>query len=152
MIITISPFQKYCEICPSHRIKIFICSSVGTDLNEVLSYTPGSLVNRGVCLTGNFNFLHNFPPTKINLKRKLSLISFFDLQPYKRLNIKQTSDENIEKYQLRAYQSILFQNLKINIIRVVWQRIRRVTIEILAVKRLRFTCLINNQRKIKIPC
>ena len=52
-------------------------------------------------------------------------------------NIKQTSDENIEKFQLTDYQLIQYQILKINIIRFVWQTVERITYEILEVKGLK---------------
>ena len=52
-------------------------------------------------------------------------------------NIKQTSDENKEKYQLGDYKLMQYQILHANITRTVWQTIRRITNEILGVKRLR---------------
>ena len=54
-------------------------------------------------------------------------------------NIKQTSDENKEKYQLVNYKLIRYQILHTNITRTVWQTVRRITIEILGVKGLRVT-------------
>ena len=51
-------------------------------------------------------------------------------------NIKQTSDENKEKYQSGDYQLIQKQILQINIIRFVWQTERRITNEIWGVKGL----------------
>ena len=51
-------------------------------------------------------------------------------------NIKQTSDENKEKYQLGDYKIIQYQILHINITRTVWEIVRRITNEILRVKGL----------------
>ena len=51
-------------------------------------------------------------------------------------NIKQTSDENIEKYQLGDYKLIQYQILQTNITRTVWQTVRRITNKILGVKGL----------------
>ena len=52
-------------------------------------------------------------------------------------NIKQTSDENIEKYQLGDYKLIQYQILQTDIMWTVWQTVRRITNEILGVKWLR---------------
>ena len=52
-------------------------------------------------------------------------------------NIKQTSDENKEKYQLEDYWLIQYQIPKTNITRTVWQTVRRIINEILGVKGLR---------------
>ena len=52
-------------------------------------------------------------------------------------NIKETSDEIKEKYQLGDYKLIQYQILQTNIIRTVWQTVRRITNEILGVKGLR---------------
>ena len=56
-------------------------------------------------------------------------------------NIKQTSDENKEKYWLGDYWLIKYQILKSNITRIMWQTVRRIiqviiTNEILEVKGL----------------
>ena len=51
-------------------------------------------------------------------------------------NIKQTSDENKEKYQLGDYKIIQYQILQTNITRTVWEIVRRITNEILRVKGL----------------
>ena len=51
-------------------------------------------------------------------------------------NIKQTSDENKEKYQLGDYKIIQYQILQTNIPRTVWEIVRRITNEILVVKEL----------------
>ena len=51
-------------------------------------------------------------------------------------NIKQTSNENKEKYQLGNYKLIPYQILQTNITRTVWQTVRRITNEILGVKGL----------------
>ena len=51
----------------------------------------------------------------------------------------QTSDENKEKYQLWEYQLIRYQILQTNIMRIVWQTVRRITNEILGVKGLNNT-------------
>ena len=57
------------------------------------------------------------------------------ISPY---NIKQTSDENKEKYQLGDYKLIQYQFLQTNITITVWQTVRRITNEILEVKELIF--------------
>ena len=49
-------------------------------------------------------------------------------------NIKQTSDENKEKYKLADYQLIQNQILQTHIIRIVLQTVRRIINEILRVK------------------
>ena len=49
-------------------------------------------------------------------------------------NIKQTSDENKEKYQLGDYQLIQYQILQNNNKRIIWQTVRRIANEILGVK------------------
>ena len=51
-------------------------------------------------------------------------------------NIKQGSDENKEKYKL-GDKLIQYQILQTNIMRIVWQTVRRITDEILGVKGLR---------------
>ena len=51
--------------------------------------------------------------------------------------IKQTSEENKEKYQLGDNQLIQSQILPTNITRIVWETVRRITNEILGVKGLR---------------
>ena len=51
-------------------------------------------------------------------------------------NVKQTSDEKEEKYQLGDYKFIQSQILQTNITRTVWQTERRITNEILGVKGL----------------
>ena len=56
-------------------------------------------------------------------------------------NIKQTSDENKEKYQLGDYKLIQYQILQTNITRTVWQTVRRITDEILGVKGWRLEIL-----------
>ena len=48
--------------------------------------------------------------------------------------IKQTSDENKEKYQLGDYKLIQYQILQTNITRTVWQIVRRIADKILGVK------------------
>ena len=53
------------------------------------------------------------------------------ISPY---NIKQTNDENKEKYQIENYKLIKNQILQTNITRTVWQTVRKVTEEILGVK------------------
>ena len=52
-------------------------------------------------------------------------------------NIKQTSDENIEKYKLGDYKLIQYQILQTDIMWTVWQTVRRITNKILGVKGLR---------------
>ena len=51
----------------------------------------------------------------------------------------QTSDENKEKYQLWDCKLIRYQILQTNIMRIVWQTVRRITNEILGVKGLNNT-------------
>ena len=41
-------------------------------------------------------------------------------------NIKETSDDNKELYKLRDYELIQNQILQTNIIRIVWQTVRRI--------------------------
>ena len=50
--------------------------------------------------------------------------------------IEQTNYENKEKYQLRDYKLIQYPILQANIKRTVWQKVRRITDEILEVKGL----------------
>ena len=50
--------------------------------------------------------------------------------------MKQTSDENEEKYQSGDYKLIQYQILQTNITRTVWQTVRRIANEILGVKGL----------------
>ena len=45
----------------------------------------------------------------------------------------QTSDENKEKYQLWDYLLIQYQILQTNIMRIIWQTVKRITNEILGV-------------------
>ena len=52
-------------------------------------------------------------------------------------HIKQTSDENKEKYQLKDYELIQYQILWTQITRTVWEIVRRITNDILGVKELR---------------
>ena len=51
----------------------------------------------------------------------------------------QTSDENKEKYQLWDCKLIRYQILQTNIMRIVWQTVRRITNEILEVQGLNNT-------------
>ena len=51
----------------------------------------------------------------------------------------QTSDENKEKYQLWDCKLIRYQILQTNIMRIVWQTVRRITNEILGVQGLNNT-------------
>ena len=48
----------------------------------------------------------------------------------------QASDENKEKYQSWDYQWIQYQILQTNIMRIIWQTVRRITNEILRVSEL----------------
>ena len=48
-------------------------------------------------------------------------------------NIKQTSDENKEKYRLRNYKLIQYQILQTNTTRTVWQTVERIIDEIMRV-------------------
>ena len=52
-------------------------------------------------------------------------------------NIKQTSDDNIEKYQLGDYKLIQYQILHTDMTRTVWKTERRITYGILGVKGLK---------------
>ena len=45
--------------------------------------------------------------------------------------MKQRGDENKDKFQLKDYQLIQYQILRTNIIRIVWQTVRRITNKIL---------------------
>ena len=63
-------------------------------------------------------------------------------------NIKQRGDENKKKYQLRDYLLIQYQILWANIIRIVWQTVRRITNEILGLKGI--TC--NKWLFFSLPC
>ena len=45
------------------------------------------------------------------------------ISPY---NIKQTNDENREKYKLGDYKLIQYQILQTNITRTVWQTVKRI--------------------------
>ena len=49
------------------------------------------------------------------------------ISPY---HIKQTSDENKEKYQQDNYLLIQHQILRLNIMRIEWQIVRRITLVI----------------------
>ena len=51
-------------------------------------------------------------------------------------NVKQTNDENWEKYQLGDYRLIQYQILRTKIIINLWQTVRRITKDILGMKRL----------------
>ena len=51
-------------------------------------------------------------------------------------NIKQTIDENKEKYQLGDYQFMQYQILQNNMRRIIQQTVRRIAMEILGVKGL----------------
>ena len=57
-------------------------------------------------------------------------------------NIKQMSDENIEKYKLGFYWLIQYQILRTNIIIIVWQAVRRILNTILGVKGLTIKSII----------
>lgn len=48
-------------------------------------------------------------------------------------NIKRTTDENLGKYQSLDYQLTQYQILQTNILRIVQQRVRRITNEIFRV-------------------
>ena len=54
--------------------------------------------------------------------------------PYNSNNIKQTSVENKEKYHLGDYWLIQYQISWANIIRIVWQTVKRITNEILLLR------------------
>ena len=51
------------------------------------------------------------------------------------ISIKQTSDENKEKYKSRDNSLIQDQILRTNIIRIEWKTVRRISSEVLRVKR-----------------
>ena len=48
----------------------------------------------------------------------------------------QTSDENKEKHQLWDYYLMQYQILQTNIMRIIWQTVRRIPNEILGIKGL----------------
>ena len=48
----------------------------------------------------------------------------------------QASDDNKEKYQSWDYQWIQYQILQTNIMRIIWQTVKRITNEILGVSEL----------------
>ena len=48
----------------------------------------------------------------------------------------QASDENKEKYQSWDYQWIQYQILQTNIMKIIWQTVKRITNEILGVSEL----------------
>ena len=73
---------------------------------------------------------YNIKQTNNNNKEK------YQLSPY---NIKQTNNDNKEKYQLGDYRLIQYKILQTNITRTVWQTVRRITNEILGVKGLSMT-------------
>ena len=60
------------------------------------------------------------------------------ISPY---NIKQTSDEIKERYILGDYWLIPYQMLWTNITRFIWQKVRRITKEILGVRGLTKKCI-----------
>ena len=64
-------------------------------------------------------------------REKVTPVTFINdqdrISPY---NIKQTSDENKEKYQQDNYQLIQHQILRLNIMRIEWQIVRRITNEV----------------------
>lgn len=65
-------------------------------------------------------------------------------------NFKQTNNENWEKYQLGDYHLIQYQILRTKIIINLWQTVRRLTKEILGMKRLTVSPLAsNNKNKVK---
>ena len=51
----------------------------------------------------------------------------------------QASDDNKEKYQSWDYQWIQYQILQTNIMRIIWQTVRRITNEILRVSKLEWS-------------
>ena len=56
-------------------------------------------------------------------------------------NIKQSNNKNREKYKVGDDYLIWYQIIKTNIIRIVWQTVRRITTEIMGVKGLMSDCL-----------
>ena len=61
-VVTVLSYPK------SYRLEIFIWNTVRTNLNQVLSDTPASLIHRRICLTSNDDLLDHFLLTKIKLK------------------------------------------------------------------------------------
>ena len=55
----------------SYRLKILVCSTVSTNLNQILSDTPSSLVDNRTCLGSGADLFNQFFLAKINLKIKL---------------------------------------------------------------------------------
>ena len=49
-------------------------------------------------------------------------------------NIKQTSDESKDKYQSGDNKLIQYKILRTNIIRIVWQEVKRITYEFLGIE------------------
>ena len=72
----------------------------------------------------------------------------FSLQ-YK-YNIKQTSDENKEKYQLGDYLLIQYQILKTNITRTIWQTVRRITNEIVGIRGLKWLLYLSSHGVLQV--
>ena len=78
--------------------------------------------------------------TSIYWWKFLSSISFNPLTPMSDqdrispYNIKQTSDESKDKYQSGDNKLIQYKILRTNIIRIVWQEVKRITYEFLGVE------------------
>lgn len=71
----------------SYRLKIFVCSTVSTNLNQILSDTPGSLIDSRTSLSSGADFFNQFFLAKINLKIKLvpeAWVSLYQTQVFKR--------------------------------------------------------------------
>ena len=97
-------------------------------------YYKENIPNKEVVLNKNTGSYHNSkvpntlkPLTPVSDQDRLN----FSLQY--QYNIKQTSDENKEKYWSRTYKLIQYQILQTNITRTVWQTVERITNTILGV-------------------
>ena len=102
--------------------------------------------NLKVCQGGGFEVIRSFllKQALLTVLQKLcclgDIFCFTPMSDQDRIssyNIKQASNENKEKYQLGDYKLIQNQILQTNILRTVWQSIRRIASEIMGVKRLR---------------
>ena len=76
------------------------------------------------------------PRINILLTLQLPLVTKTEFLLTTSTNNKQMSDENEEKYQLAKYALLVDPILRSNIIKIVWQTVRRITAEILGVKGL----------------
>ena len=88
-----------------------------------------SICKRTLVLTWRLHFKIVYPFTSHEWPRE----NFSSQCQY---NTKQTSDESKEQYQFGDFKLIQYQILQTNIIRTVWQTVRRITNELLGVKGL----------------